>query len=45
MTLNMLFFTITIKKRKMTAEEYLHQQNIKKLRDEIIDKTLFYRNF
>ncbi|CAH0346582.1 YrzI family small protein [Bacillus sp. CECT 9360] len=45
MTLNMLFFTITIKKRNVTAEEYLHQESIKKLRDEYIDKTIYYRNF
>lgn len=45
MTLNMLFFTITIKKQNVTAEEYIHQENIKKLRDEYIDKAMFYRNF
>ncbi|RFU65792.1 YrzI family small protein [Peribacillus glennii] len=45
MTLNMLFFTITIKKRTMTAEEYLHQEKIQKLRDEYIDKSMKYRYF
>jgi uncharacterized protein (TIGR02413 family) len=45
MTLNMLFFTITIKKQKMTTEEYLHQERIKKIRDEQLDKAIMYRNF
>ncbi|RFU71642.1 YrzI family small protein [Peribacillus saganii] len=45
MTLNMLFFTITIKFKKMTAEDYLHQQQIKKLRDEYIDRAIQYRSY
>ncbi|MDQ0218219.1 YrzI family small protein [Peribacillus cavernae] len=45
MTLNMLFFIITIKKQKMTAEEYLHQETVKKIHGENRDKTIMYRNF
>ncbi|PLT34620.1 YrzI family small protein [Bacillus sp. V5-8f] len=45
MTFNMLFFTITIKKRTVTAEEYLHQERMEKIRDEYIDKSMMYRNF
>lgn len=45
MTLNMLFFTITIKMRKTTAEEHLHHERIRKLRDEHLDKVIRYRPF
>jgi uncharacterized protein (TIGR02413 family) len=44
MTLNMLFFTITIKKTKMTKEECLNQEYIDKLRNEYIDKAITHRN-
>jgi uncharacterized protein (TIGR02413 family) len=44
MTLNMLFFTITIKKNQMTMEECLHQENIDKLRNQYIDKAITHRN-
>ncbi|MFD2446145.1 YrzI family small protein [Bacillus sp. CGMCC 1.16607] len=34
MTLNILFFTLTIKKRKMTAKDYLHEESIYKMIEE-----------
>ncbi|PLS15587.1 YrzI family protein [Bacillus sp. M6-12] len=45
MTLNMLFFTITIKFTQMTAEEYMHQQQIKKIREEYMDRAIQHRSF
>ncbi|MBR8645242.1 YrzI family small protein [[Brevibacterium] frigoritolerans] len=45
MTLNMLFFTITIKMKKMTAEECLQQERIHKIREEHLDKALKHRPF
>lgn len=34
MTLNLIFVTITIKKRKKTTEEYLHEENISRIFEE-----------
>lgn len=34
MTLNILFITVTIKKKVMSAKEYIHQEMIKKIEDE-----------
>lgn len=34
MTLNILFLTITIKKRLMSQEEYFHYQMVKKIEEE-----------
>ncbi|MFO1443018.1 YrzI family small protein [Bacillus sp. Bva_UNVM-123] len=34
MTLNILFFTITIKKRKVTVEEALHNEMVMKIYEE-----------
>ncbi|MFE0503423.1 YrzI family small protein [Peribacillus butanolivorans] len=45
MTLNMLFFTITIKMKKMTAEECLQQERIHKLREEHLNKAMKHRPF
>ncbi|MEY9868418.1 uncharacterized protein (TIGR02413 family) [Peribacillus sp. B2I2] len=45
MTLNMLFFTITIKMKKMTAEECLQQERIHKIREEHLDKAMKHRPF
>lgn len=45
MTLHMLFFTITIKMKKMTAEECLQEERIRKLRDEHLDKAMKHRPF
>ncbi|RSK27951.1 YrzI family small protein [Bacillus sp. HMF5848] len=38
MTLNILFFTITIKRRHMTLEEVVHYENIKKNRENIQER-------
>ncbi|WP_153123210.1 YrzI family small protein [Peribacillus tepidiphilus] len=43
MTLNLLFFTITIKPKKMTVEEALHQEFINKIHEENVNKVLEYR--
>ncbi|MGE7601134.1 YrzI family small protein [Peribacillus sp. NPDC097675] len=45
MTLHMLFFTITIKMKKMTAEECLQEERIRKLRDAHLDKAMRHRPF
>ncbi|MFJ7748027.1 YrzI family small protein [Peribacillus sp. NPDC097295] len=45
MTLHMLFFTITIKMKKMTAKECLQEERIRKLRDEHLDKAMKHRPF
>ncbi|AXN37606.1 YrzI family small protein [Peribacillus butanolivorans] len=45
MTLNMLFFTITIKMKKMTAEECLQQERIHKLREEHLNNAMKHRPF
>ncbi|WP_445490274.1 YrzI family small protein [Niallia sp. 03133] len=46
MTLNMLFFTITIKKANQTAEEVLHDQRINKIMQENKAKAIsMYRGF
>ncbi|WP_285765424.1 YrzI family small protein [Peribacillus sp. SI8-4] len=45
MTLNMLFFTITIKMKKMTAEECMQQDRINKIREEHLDKAMKHRPF
>ncbi|MBK5442641.1 MULTISPECIES: YrzI family small protein [unclassified Peribacillus] len=45
MTLNMLFFTITIKMKKMTAEECLQQERINKLREEHLNNAMKHRPF
>jgi uncharacterized protein (TIGR02413 family) len=34
MTLNILFLTVTIKKRMMSAKEYLHHEMVKKIEEE-----------
>ncbi|HWJ79588.1 MAG TPA: YrzI family small protein [Niallia sp.] len=34
MTLNILFVTITIKRKKITEEEYLHLQEIERMMEE-----------
>ncbi|RFU65793.1 YrzI family small protein [Peribacillus glennii] len=45
MTLNLLFFTITFKRLKMTAEDCDHQETIRRLHDEHVDRGLEHRNF
>ncbi|PLS15588.1 YrzI family protein [Bacillus sp. M6-12] len=34
MTLNMLFFSITFNRKEMTLEDFNHQEQIEKLREE-----------
>ncbi|WP_081707563.1 YrzI family small protein [Bacillus massiliigorillae] len=34
MTINLIFFTVTFKRKKITAEEALHQERIKKIFEE-----------
>lgn len=46
MTINILFFTITISKRKITLEEALNNQRVEKLYEENKDRAAKYiRNF
>ncbi|MGP7816903.1 YrzI family small protein [Niallia sp. 01092] len=46
MTLNMLFFTITIKKVQRTPEEIIHEQRINKIIEENKEKAIsMYRGF
>lgn len=46
MTLNILFLTITIKKRKYTVEEMLHHEMVKKIHEENRDRQFsVYRPF
>ena len=42
MTLNILFFTITISKRKTTLEEALHNENVKKIFEENKRNAAYY---
>ncbi|WP_419881462.1 YrzI family small protein [Peribacillus sp. B-H-3] len=44
MILNMLFFTIIIKRKNITAEEFKHREEMKKLREEYIVRGLMHRN-
>ncbi|RFU71641.1 YrzI family small protein [Peribacillus saganii] len=34
MTLNILFFSITFKRKQMTVEEFNHQEQIERIREE-----------
>ncbi|MFT8322583.1 MAG: YrzI family small protein [Bacillus sp. (in: firmicutes)] len=46
MTLNILFFTITIKKAQQTTEEILHEKQIEKIMEENKVKAIsMYRGF
>lgn len=40
MTLNILFFTITIKKRKVSFEEAIHQEMVEKLYEQHKDRQI-----
>jgi uncharacterized protein (TIGR02413 family) len=42
MTLNILFFTITIKKRKITLDEAIHDQMVEMLYEENKDRVAKY---
>ncbi len=46
MTLNILFLTITIKKRRITVEEALHNEKVMKIYEENRDRQMtMYRPF
>ncbi|MCM2531568.1 YrzI family small protein [Neobacillus pocheonensis] len=45
MTLNILFFSITIKRRKISLEEADHQEMVKKLYEENKDRQMSMRYF
>ena len=40
MTLNILFFSITIKKRHVTLEEAIHQEQVEKLYEQNKDRQI-----
>ena len=42
MTLNILFFTITIRKRETSLEEALHNENVKKIYEESKRRVAYY---
>jgi uncharacterized protein (TIGR02413 family) len=42
MTLQILFFTITVQKRKRTAEEAGHDLYVQELMDEMKDRQAYY---
>lgn len=45
MTLNILFFTITIKKRTLTMEEIRHNEMVEKLLEENKNRQAMLRQF
>ncbi|WP_019242680.1 MULTISPECIES: YrzI family small protein [Bacillus] len=45
MTINLLFFTVTLKLNKMTKEEAVHQEKVKKIYEENASKICQYRHF
>lgn len=45
MTLNILFFTITIKKRKMSLEEMRHNERVEQLIEENKSRQAMLRQF
>ncbi|MBS4195307.1 YrzI family small protein [Lederbergia citri] len=46
MTLNIIFFTITIKRRHISVQEALHHQKMEKMYDEIKDRQIsMYRPY
>ena len=45
MTLDFIFFTVTLKANRMTREQVLHYEAIKKKREENQMKIEQYRNF
>lgn len=46
MTLHILFFTITIKKRELSVEEVLHSEMVRKIQEEHRDRRFsMYRPF
>lgn len=45
MTLNFLFFTLTIKKREVSVEEAVHQEMVKRLYEENKDRIISVYHF
>ncbi|MDQ0197209.1 YrzI family small protein [Neobacillus ginsengisoli] len=45
MTLNILFFSITIKKRLLSFEEAEHQEMVEKLYEQNKDRQIFIQHF
>ncbi|MFT8322582.1 MAG: YrzI family small protein [Bacillus sp. (in: firmicutes)] len=45
MTLNLLFFTIIIKKQELTTEEVLHEQRINKIMEENKERQILLGGF
>ncbi|MDN3018619.1 YrzI family small protein [Paenibacillus sp. BSR1-1] len=45
MTLNILFFSITIKKRNVTLEEAVHQEQVEKLYEQNKDRQISMHRF
>ncbi|MDQ0197210.1 YrzI family small protein [Neobacillus ginsengisoli] len=45
MTMNILFFSITIKKRQLSLEDAAHQEMVEKLYEQNKDRQIFMRNF
>ncbi|WP_223591264.1 YrzI family small protein [Neobacillus bataviensis] len=45
MTLNILFFSITIKKRNVTLEEAVHQELVEKLYEQNKDRQISMHRF
>ena len=45
MTLNLLFFTVTLQWRKQTEEEFTQQQTAKRFREENLLKVMETRDF
>lgn len=45
MTLNILFFTITIRKRKVTLQEAAQQEMVEKLYEQNRDRQISMHNF
>lgn len=45
MTLNIFFLSITIKKREISVEEAIHQEQVKKLYEENKDRQISVHHF
>ncbi|MFZ7945485.1 MULTISPECIES: YrzI family small protein [Bacillaceae] len=45
MTLNILFFSITFKKREVSLEEAVHQEMVEKLYDQTKDRQISMHHF
>lgn len=45
--MNLLAFTlmITVRKREKTSEEWLHEQRIQRLQDELLDRKINMRHY